>query len=432
MCEIALRDTCIGMVGLGYVGLPAAIAFAEKYEVVGYDIQQEKIAELIRGIDQTGEVSHKSLLETTCTFTTNPASFHRCDVIIVAVPTPINEYNQPNLMYLKQATETIAHHLKKGATVVYESTVYPGATEEICIPILEEGTGLTIGREFSVGYSPERINPGDKRNTFKTIGKLVAGYNQETTDYLVTLYQSVLDAPVYAVPSIKIAEAAKIVENTQRDVNIAFMNELAQLFEKMDIDMYEVLAAASTKWNFIPFEPGLVGGHCISVDPYYLIAKAKQIDFLPELISTARATNANMDHYIVKKLVTFAEKMDRNIDELKVTVLGVTFKENVPDLRNAMAINIVQQLQRQGVSVQIVDPLADPEEVRHTCGEKVVALDNVCPSDIVMLMVPHQAFLEVKPSVYCDMLIGEQSILIDLKNRLAIKNWKHQPKYWTL
>ncbi|WP_079707861.1 nucleotide sugar dehydrogenase [Paraliobacillus ryukyuensis] len=427
-----LDDICIGMVGLGYVGLPAAITFAALYDVIGYDIEKQKVDALRKGREGTGEVTEEELANTTCRFTSDPRDLNICDVIIVAVPTPIDKNNRPDLSYLKKATETVASHLKDGAIVVYESTVYPGATEEICIPILERITGFSVGEGFSIGYSPERINPGDKKNTLKTIGKLVAGYDQVTLDTLVALYGSVLEAPVYPVASIKVAEAAKVVENTQRDVNIAYMNELAQLFDKMDMDIFEVLAAAGTKWNFIPFEPGLVGGHCISVDPYYLIEKAKNVGFTPALISTARNQNAKMGKYIVDKITKIANELNLTNRELKVNVLGVTFKENVPDLRNSMAIDIVKLLKEKGIHVHMADPVANEEEVEEMCGEAISAYHELPSADIVLLLVPHNQFTKQPEEYYHAMLKSEQSVIIDLKNRLSIDQWNKKVNYWTL
>lgn len=427
-----LKGKKIGLVGLGYVGLPAAIYFAETYQVIGYDVNTFKIDALNKGEDGTGEVTKKQLQRTTCIFTTEEEKLASCDFIIVAVPTPLDKSNKPDLSYVEDATKIVGRNMKSGTIVIYESTVYPGTTEEICLPLLEEESGLIIGKDFSIGYSPERINPGDKTNTFRTIGKVVSGYDEETTKVIEMLYASVLDAPVYVAASIKVAEASKVVENTQRDINIAYMNELSMLFDHIGINMYEVLAAAQTKWNFLPFSPGLVGGHCISVDPYYLIEKAEQMGYSPTFIKEARKINAYMPQFIVNKVINYAAQQQIDLTLLKVNILGVTFKENVPDIRNSKTIEIIRALKELGVKISISDPLANTTEVLEVCGESLVPFGSLAQANINLLAVPHNTFKEQPTEAYQRLFQSGQGLMIDLKAVLSKEGFPNTIEWWTL
>ncbi|WP_067840954.1 nucleotide sugar dehydrogenase [Amphibacillus sediminis] len=423
------QDKVIGVVGLGYVGLPVAIAFAEKYPVIGYDIDKEKILALKEGKDETGEVAQEQLSRTTCVFTFHDQALSICDYIIIAVPTPLDHELNPDLSFVEDASKRVGQQLKEGAIVIYESTVYPGATEEVCLPILEKYSGKKVGKDFSIGYSPERINPGDKVHTFKTIGKVIAGYDKQTLVAIEQLYASVLTAPVYCASSIKVAEAAKIVENTQRDLNIAYMNELARLFHQMDIPIYDVLEVAKTKWNFTPFVPGLVGGHCIGVDPYYLIKKAEQIGYVPHLLKEARKVNESMVQFIVNRVEQFAIEHHMTIDKLQINILGITFKEDVPDLRNAKAIEIVNQLRRKGATINICDPWADANEVEVLCGESLTPLEKLPRANVSMILVPHQNFCQqLNPLT----ITKRDGLFIDLKATFADDLADKKLEYWTL
>lgn len=422
----------IGVVGLGYVGLPAAICFAEKYQVIGFDINVKKIKALKKGEDETGEVTKEQLQETTCIFTTEAEKLSGCDFIVVAVPTPLDQNNKPDLSYVKDATRLIGSNMRTGAIVIYESTVYPGATEEICLPLLESESGLTIEKDFSIGYSPERINPGDKENTFKTIGKVVSGYNEITTKSIEELYASVLDAPVYRAKSIKVAEASKVVENTQRDINIAYMNELAMLFDFMGINTNDVLAASRTKWNFIPFTPGLVGGHCISVDPHYLIEKAEQMGYVPTFMKEARKINASMPQFIIDKIKQYSDRQQIELNQLSVNVLGITFKENVPDLRNSKTVEIVKGLQNLGVQVSITDPLASETEVIDIMGEPLVPFQSLAEAHINLLAVPHRVFKDQITHAYEKLFVSNQGLMMDLKAFLCREKFPNTIEWWTL
>lgn len=351
------ESICIGIVGLGYVGLPLASLFAQKYAVVGFDINSEKIRLLQNGIDYTKELLEDELKLSNIQFHNNAESLQKCSVIIIAVPTDIDEANSPDLIPLKKASEIVGTSIKKGAIIVFESTVYPGLTEEICIPILEKASGLVWKEDFNVGYSPERINPGDKARPLKKIVKIVSGDTEETLHFLAELYGSVIEAGIYKAPNIKTAEAAKVIENAQRDLNIAFMNELAIIFDRMQLDTRDVLQAAATKWNFLPFEPGLVGGHCIGVDPYYLTYKAEQLGYSPDVINSGRNLNNRMGKFIAEKVLKVLVNGNKMVTNCKVLLLGCTFKENVPDIRNSKVFDIVHELNEYNIIVDIVDPL---------------------------------------------------------------------------
>ncbi|MGX1982296.1 UDP-N-acetyl-D-galactosamine dehydrogenase [Thermolongibacillus altinsuensis] len=422
----------IAVVGLGYVGLPVAVAFGKKRRVIGFDINQNRINTLKQGIDYTNEVESEDLLEANIDFTNDPSKLREADFIIVAVPTPITETKQPDLTPLIKACETVGSNLQKGTIVVYESTVYPGATEEVCVPVLEKASGLKAGVDFFVGYSPERINPGDKEHTFTKITKVVSGQNDEVLEIIASVYGSVVEAGVYRASSIKVAEAAKVIENTQRDLNIALMNELAIIFDKLGIDTAEVLQAAGTKWNFIPFTPGLVGGHCIGVDPYYLTYKAESVGYHPEVILAGRRINDNMGKFIATSLVKQMIHKNMPIQGARVTVLGLTFKENVPDLRNSKVIDVIRELQEFGVEVQVTDALADKDEAVHEYGIELVDYDKLVPADAVVLAVPHNEYVEKGWEQFNKLLKHGRGIVVDIKSKLEKETCPENITLWRL
>lgn len=387
------RASVIGVVGLGYVGLPVAVAFAKKFRVVGYDLSDEKLRSYKSGTDPTGEVGGEELRAAKLLeFTSDASHLGEADFIIVAVPTPVDNTHKPNFDPLIGASETIGRHMKRGATVVFESTVYPGATEEVCIPVLERESRMKWKTDFSVGYSPERINPGDREHTFTKILKIVSGDTPETLERVASLYASVVTAGVHKAPSIKVAEAAKIIENSQRDINIALMNELSVIFDRMGIDTTEVLRAAATKWNFLPFRPGLVGGHCIGVDPYYLTHKAEMMGYYPDVILAGRQINDGMGKFIAEKTVKLMIAAGSPIKGARVNVLGVTFKEDCPDLRNSRVVDIVFELRSYGVDVFVHDPVASAGAARHEYGIELFDWDRLPQADAVVFAVAHRAF----------------------------------------
>lgn len=387
------KNIRIGVVGLGYVGLPLAVEFGKFYPTVGFDISRARVAELNAGTDSTLEVSGDELKEARkATYTTDVEALRDCNFYVVTVPTPIGDGKRPLLTPLRLASETLSRVLKKGDIVVYESTVYPGATEEFCVPFLEEGSGLTFNEDFYVGYSPERINPGDKDHRLPTILKVTSGSTPEIAEFVDELYRTIITAGTHKASSIKVAEAAKVIENTQRDVNIALVNELAMIFERMDIDTEEVLIAAGTKWNFLPFRPGLVGGHCIGVDPYYLTYKAEQLGFHPQMILAGRRINDNMGQYVVTRLIKNMIGADISPKTARVLVLGLTFKENCPDLRNTRIVDIVTELASYGSTVDVHDPWVNPEEAKAEYGIEVVAEPEAGAYDAILIAVGHRQF----------------------------------------
>jgi UDP-N-acetyl-D-galactosamine dehydrogenase len=397
--EIPLRQeqklATVAVLGLGYVGLPVAVAFGKERPTIGYDLSAKRVENLKHRVDVTGEVSSAELGEARHWHpTTDPAELGAADFVIVAVPTPINAARQPDLRPLESASETVGRYMKPGATVIYESTVYPGCTEEVCVPILEKSSGMRWRQDFHVAYSPERINPGDEERVFAKIRKVVAADDEQTLEKVAELYASVVKAGVYRAPSIKVAEAAKVIENTQRDLNIAFVNELAIIFERLGIDTDEVLKAAATKWNFLPFRPGLVGGHCIGVDPYYLTHKAELAGYHPEVILAGRRINDGMGAHIARKTVQQMIHAGRNIKGARVNLLGLAFKENVPDIRNSKVIDIIRELHEFGVETFVHDPLAAPEEALHEYGLRLAAWDTLPAADALILAVAHKQFLE--------------------------------------
>jgi UDP-N-acetyl-D-galactosamine dehydrogenase len=407
----------IAVIGLGYVGLPVAAAFARAGSpVVGFDIDQTRIRELRAGQDRTREVETADLKLPSLNFTSEAGDFQASDFFIVTVPTPIDGARRPDLGAMFEASRTVGAALKKGDIVVYESTVYPGAVEEECVPILEHCSGLKVGSDFNVGYSPERINPGDKQHRFESIVKVVSAQNHETLDIVANVYGSVVTAGIHRAPSIKVAEAAKVIENTQRDLNIAFMNELSLIFQALNIDTGDVLAAARTKWNFLPFQPGLVGGHCIGVDPYYLTFRAEKAGYHPEVILAGRRINDGMGQRIARECVRglLRRKGTGGI----VTVLGLTFKEDVPDTRNSRVVDIIRELESFGLSVQVHDPMADAADARHEYGVTITELDALLPADAVILAVAHGSYLDGGWSLIQKLLIGGAGLVLDVKMKL--------------
>ena len=412
---LQLSELKIAIIGLGYVGLPLAVEFGKKVPVMGFDIHQKRIDELQSGQDHTLEVSPKELKQAThLSYTTNLQQLADCNFFIVTVPTPIDEFKQPDLTPLVKASESIARVLKKGDVVVYESTVYPGATEEVCIPVLEQVSGLKFNQDFFAGYSPERINPGDKLHRVTNILKITAGSTPETADFVDEVYNLIIEAGTHKAPSIKVAEAAKVIENTQRDVNIALINELALIFNKMGIDTEDVLKAAGTKWNFLPFRPGLVGGHCIGVDPYYLTHKAQSIGYHPEIILAGRRLNDGMGAYVVTQLVKSMVKKKIQVEGAKVLVLGLSFKENCPDIRNTRIIDIVKELEEYHIDVDVYDPWVSTIEAESEYGITPVPTLNAQTYDAVILAVAHEQF-KVMGADAIRALGKESHVLYDLK-----------------
>lgn len=425
-------DKKIGVVGLGYVGLPVAVAFGKEHYIVGFDINENRISTLIGGYDYTNEVTDQDLAEASIDFTSEASKLKETDFIIVAVPTPINEHNQPDLTPLVKASETVGKNLSTGTIVVFESTVYPGATEEVCVPVLERFSGLKCGEDFFVGYSPERINPGDKEHTFTTITKVVSGQTSEVLEVVADTYASVVKAGVYKASSIKVAEAAKVIENTQRDVNIALMNELALIFDLLDIDTAEVLAAAGTKWNFLNFSPGLVGGHCIGVDPYYLTHKAQAVGYQPDVILAGRRINDDLGKYIARTLVKRLIKQGIGVQGAKVTVLGLTFKENVPDLRNSKVIDVIRELQEYDIDVQVTDAEAGSKEAEHEYGVTLIPFNDLEKADAVVLAVPHREYVQKSWGIIQSLLKNDKGILVDVKSVLPLNEKPEKIELWRL
>jgi len=405
------------VIGLGYVGLPVAAAFARSGSpVIGFDIDHGRVAELRAGKDRTREVEPENLTNSNLRVTSDAKDLAGADFYIVTVPTPIDEANRPNLDPMLAASRTVGKVLKKGDIVVYESTVYPGAIEETCVPVLQEHSGLAAGSDFTVGYSPERINPGDRAHRFESIVKVVSAQDASTLDIVADVYGSVVAAGIHRAPSIKVAEAAKVIENTQRDLNIAFMNELSAICEALGIDTGDVIAAARTKWNFLPFYPGLVGGHCIGVDPYYLTHRAEMAGYHPQVILAGRRINDNVGFRVARECVR--RLFGRTNGGSQVTILGLTFKENVPDTRNSKVLDIVRELQSFNVEVQVHDPLASPEEAKHEYGLALTDLDRLRPADAVILAVSHQDYVRGGWPLVTRLLKGGEGVVLDIKSQL--------------
>ena len=427
---ISLEQEKIAVIGLGYVGLPVALSFARKLPTIGFDIRQKRIDELLRGHDETAEVTTDALKTSKIELTADPARLKDCTFFIVAVPTPIDNNNRPDLGPMISASKTIGPHLKKGDIVVYESTVYPGVTEEVCGPILEQLSGLKCGQDIFLGYSPERINPGDKEHTFERIMKVVSGDTPESLERVARAYAAVVTAGVHRAPSIKVAEAAKVIENTQRDLNIALMNELALIFDRMGIRTADVLQAAGTKWNFLRFTPGLVGGHCIGVDPYYLTTKAQELGYLPEVILAGRRINNNVGPYLAQKCVKMLSEGDLSLRKARVGILGLTFKENVPDLRNSKIPDIVAELKQYGISCMVHDPLGDADEARHEYGIELTPLAQFQDLDALFFAVSHQDYLEDVRGLLARVKDG--GVIIDVKSALDARMMTRGLRYWSL
>jgi len=426
------RKEKIAVVGLGYVGLPLAVHLDRHFSVVGYDLKTERIAELKKGVDRTREVAPEKLGSARIDFSADPGKLGACKMVIVAVPTPIDAYRIPDLGPLTSASSTVGRHLSRGSCVVYESTVYPGATEEVCLPILERESGLRCHADFSIGYSPERINPGDRVHTLETIVKVVSGSDEPTCELLASVYGRIVGAGVHRASSIRVAEAAKVIENTQRDLNIALMNELAKIFDIMEIDTREVLAAAETKWNFLPFRPGLVGGHCIGVDPYYLTFKSESLGYHPEMILAGRRINDRMGKYVAEKTVKLLIAAGKKVSGAKVALLGLTFKEDVPDLRNTKVVDIVSEMKDYGIEVVTTDPMADPDEARAYFGIELVPLDGIANMDAVIVAVAHSQYRELGLERIAGLCRNGAPLVIDVKaafdpqeaESLGITHWR--------
>lgn len=408
------RQRKVSVIGLGYVGLPVAVAFGNEAKTIGFDINPARINELRLNHDRTGEVTPVELSAADIFYTASIDHLKQADFHIIAVPTPINDANQPDLALLISASTAVGKALKKGDIVVYESTVYPGATEEECLPVLVRESGLACGRDFKIGYSPERINPGDKEHTFTKIKKVVSGQDAETLEIIAQTYERVVTAGVHRAPSIMVAEAAKVIENTQRDLNIALMNELALIFDRLGIDAGDVLAAAGSKWNFLPFKPGLVGGHCIGVDPYYLTHKAEKIGYIPQVILAGRRINDGMGKFIAQRTIKEMIHAGHTISGSTVTVLGLTFKENCSDLRNSKVVDIIRELEDYGINVQVQDQLADPAEAFREYGISLVELADLKPAAAVVSAVAHDAY-RLWSVLELLLLLGDKPVLIDVK-----------------
>lgn len=419
------------MIGQGYVGLPVTLAFGEKFaDVVGFDIDSRKIAQLRAGHDVTGEADPEQLARTQVKFASDEADLKGATFFVVAVPTPINVARRPDLRMVESASAIVGRALQPGSVVVYESTVYPGVTEDVCGPILAKVSGLELGRDFTLGYSPERINPGDKERTLTKIVKVVSGQDEATLERVAKAYEQIIEAGVYRASSIKVAESAKVIENTQRDLNIALMNELALIFDRLDISTIEVLEAAGTKWNFLPFRPGLVGGHCIGVDPYYLTSKAEEVGYIPQVILAGRRINDGMGEVVAQKVVKLIAA-NGGLENARVGVLGLTFKENVPDLRNSRVPDIMKELSEYGIKALVHDPMADASEAMHEYGVELSSLDQLGGLDALILAVPHRHYTEQGIGLVTQ-LLKPGGVLVDIKSVFRPQQMPEGIRYWSL
>lgn len=433
--KIVSGEEKLSLVGLGYVGMPIAVAFAKKIKVVGFDLNAAKIDLYKNGIDPTNEVGNDVIKNTTVEFTADPAKLKEAKFHIVAVPTPVNDDHTPDLTPVEGASRILGQNLQKGSIIVFESTVYPGVTEDICVPILEKESGLKCGVDFKIGYSPERINPGDKVHRLETITKIVSGMDEETLDEVAKVYELVVEAGVYRAESIKVAEAAKVIENSQRDINIAFMNELSIIFHKMGIDTKSVLEAAGTKWNFLKFFPGLVGGHCIGVDPYYLTYKAEELGYHSQIILSGRRINDDMGRYVAESLVKNLIKTDIPVKNAKVAILGFTFKENCPDTRNTKVIDIYKELGEYGITPIVIDPAADADEAKRLYGITFQTMDQLKDMDAVLIAVAHEQFLNFTKEEIGAWFSSahEKKVLMDIKGLFDKKDYEGEEYlYWRL
>jgi UDP-N-acetyl-D-galactosamine dehydrogenase len=420
----------VAVIGLGYVGLPLAVALARKHEVVGFDVSSKRVADLRQGTDLTHEVSREQLRAVDFTISDNPDALRGCEVFIVTVPTPIDDANRPDFDAMLKACAIVGPSLGKGSIVVFESTVYPGVTEEICAPALEQASGLKAGTDFKLGYSPERINPGDKARPIEKITKVVAGQDSDTLETLAELYGSIIEAGVHRAPSIKVAEAAKVIENTQRDLNIALMNEIAKICHLLEIQTRDVLAAAGTKWNFLKFHPGLVGGHCIGVDPYYLTAKAEQLGYHPEVILSGRRVNDGMGAYLAQRIVKLIATSGRPVSKARVGILGFTFKENVPDIRNSKVVDTYRELREFGIEPIVHDARADPAAVRREYGLELASLDEFTDLSALVYAVGHEDYRPLHDRI-SDM-VAENGIVADVRSLLEPATLRSDIRYWSL
>ena len=431
--QLVNRETKLSLIGLGYVGMPIAVAFAKKVDVIGFDLNADKIALYKQGVDPTHEEGDDVIRRTTVDFTSDPSRLREAKFHIVAVPTPVNPDHTPDLEPLKSASRLLGRNLTPGSVAVFESTVYPGVTEEVCVPILEQESGLVCGRDFKVGYSPERINPGDKEHRLAKIRKVVSGMDAETLDCVARVYELVVDAGVHRAESIRVAEAAKVIENCQRDINIAFMNELSIIFNRMGIDTKSVLEAAGTKWNFLKFQPGLVGGHCIGVDPYYLTYKAEKLGYHSQIILAGRRINDDMGKYVAENCVKCLIAAGKNVRDARVAILGFTFKENCPDTRNTRVIDIVYELQEYGITPVVADPAADAAEAKRLYGIEFVDLNDIRNMDAVILAVAHDAFKVLTPADLNRFFAPGRNVLLDIKGIFDRRDFEAaEYLYWRL
>ncbi len=422
----------IGVIGLGYVGLPVALAFARKFETIGFDISERRVAALRDGVDPNGETPSEELRASSLRYTTDAAELASCTFFVVAVPTPVDAGNRPDLTPVIKASETLGKVLKAGAVVVYESTVFPGCTEEICGPVLARVSGLRQGVDFKLGYSPERINPGDKKNTFETVTKIVSGEDAETLERVASAYGAIVPAGVFRAANLKAAEAAKVIENAQRDINIAFMNEVAHICDRLGVRTADVIAGMNTKWNALRFTPGLVGGHCIGVDPYYITSKAEEVGYFPEVILSGRRINNGMGAFIAQRLIKMLAKSGKPITGAKVGVLGLTFKENVSDLRNSRVPDIINELKQFGVDVVVTDAFADANEAQHEYGLELSPLSAFHDLDALVVAVSHQPYLDMPRGDLFGMLKGGAGVLIDVKSIFEPASLPSSIAYWSL
>lgn len=431
------KKSSLTVVGLGYVGMPIAVAFSHKIKTIGFDINKQKVSEYQKGIDPTQEVGEQGIKSSSVFFTSNEADIANSSFFIVAVPTPVNPDTTPDLSPVVGASQIVGRNMKKGSIVVYESTVYPGVTEEVCVPILEKESGLKCGVDFKVGYSPERINPGDKTHRLNSIRKIVSGMDEETLEQVASVYSLVVEAGVYKAESIKVAEAAKVIENSQRDINIAFMNELSIIFHKLGIDTQSVLKAAGTKWNFLPFYPGLVGGHCIGIDPYYLTYKAQMVGYQSQVILSGRRINDGMGKYIAENTVKQLIKVEKNIHLARIGILGITFKENCPDVRNSKVNDIILELKEYGIKPIVVDPVADAADVKRFYGVELSDFSALKDLDVLLVAVSHDCFkalsLEQVRSFFPDNVSVSKDIIVDVKGIYSLDEMKKAGYcYWRL
>ncbi len=431
--DLENREEKIAVIGLGYVGLPLAYYLSSNFSVIGFEINEKRVEELKNNLDRTGELSKKQLEKGSIEYATNPEKLKEAKIFIITAPTPVDSHNIPDLTPVKKAAETVGKHMPRGAIVVFESTVYPGATEEVCVPVLEEKSGLKSGLDFKVGYSPERVNPGDTEHDLTKIVKVVGGQDEETTQTLGKIYDSIITAGVHLVSDIKTAEAAKVIENIQRDLNIALVNELALIFNRLGINTLEVINAAATKWNFHRYEPGLVGGHCIGVDPYYLTYKAGAVGYNPEVILAGRRINDRMGKYVGEQTVKKLIEASKSVKGTRVLIMGLTFKENIHDIRNTKVVDIYRELEEFGVEPFIYDPWADPEEVKEEYGLQLVEkIDDKSPYDGIVLAVKHRQFLEMNLEDFRS-LVNKNPVFIDVKSLFTREEVEKQGfKYWRL